>query len=251
MNTIFCNSCGQANLPNSNNCLKCNNFIGQGYKVVIPNKKSQDNTNIYWLISVIGAVSFLGTFFLSVLGAGVYISANRSIVKPKPPIIDNRENQNPPKPKVVDTEKKDEVLSKMTNADIQSYINNDLKQVGKYRLVKVGTPKPLFTGANAEQFGGYYPNDNEKEAIVLIIATFPSVADSKNFIEAKVVEINQSGGNLDLHKSNSDGDSLIYHNKSGIGEIIRCNKGICVNVQATTSKDTADFYEAYENRPTK
>ena len=246
MNTIFCNKCGQANLPNSYNCLKCNNLIGQGYKAEIPNLKTRDNTNLYFLVGVIGVVSFFGALFVSVLSFGAfYVSAHRTPIKPQPPII------NPPKPKVVETEKKDEVLAKMTNGDIQSYINEELKQVGKYKLVKIGTPKAFFIGANAEQFGMYYPTDNDKEAVVLIMATFPSTAESKRFIEAKVVEIEQSGGKLDLRKSHSDGDSLIYHTKNGIGEIIRCNKGVCVNVQGTTSTDTADFYEAYDKRPTK
>lgn len=264
MYTIFCDKCGQANLPNSNYCSKCNNFIKPRTTIEIPSVKTKGETTIYWIAGGALIVIILGTFVFSVLGAGtyLYIAANRNqnnyqpkhkdypIEQPKKEqnIEQPKKEQNEEKPKVTNTESKDDVLSKISNDDVQKYINGELGKVGKFRLTKTGTPKPFFIGAKTEQYGFYSSDESKDSAVLFIMATFPTVSDSKDFYEKKIDQVNRDGGEVKYRKNNDQADWLIYRTKDEGVQIMKCSKGICVNVQSTSGNDTADFFEAYEAR---
>lgn len=238
--TIFCNKCGQANLRLSESCSKCGNVFQNANTIKPQETKEKNNTKIYLILGGVGVVILLGVFLMGIFGIGAYLYISAKNNQPK---VNNPAPVQPQQPKVTGVEPKNSPQTKMTEEDVRNYLNQKLKVVGKYQLSKTGKPNPFFIGSNAEQFG-FYNSDNKKDWVLLVLAEYSSIVETKTFAANKIAEVNKKGGKITYYKDFSDGFSVIYEMEKGVGQIIDCQNGICFNILASSGKDTSEFYKA-------
>lgn len=288
METQFCRTCGQANLTNETVCSKCGLNIGRTnqnapgknpfvadddiYKTIIVGQQevknvqpsanltqpiaNKSNKKMLWIIGGIGALVLFGGFLIIALAGGIYFysASQTETTKSTKPLIDDkndRENSAPPKNEQNSTndEETDAVLSQMKDEDINKHINSKLNPLGTYRLGKTGTPKEkYFVGSNAEQYGIYFPKNAKKDFVLFSMATFTSNRKAKEYVSGKANQIVKNGGKIISHTDKAASDILLFNEKETGGQIIDCKDGICINITATTPKDTTGFYKAYYSR---
>lgn len=282
METKFCRTCGQANLPNEQICVKCGLNLGQSvdrnqtqnpfadnedpYKTIAvgqqepfktssnsaqPEKDSKgSNGKFLWILGGIGAFVFIGGFLIVALAAGIYFYSNNKTEIVKESNTTSEEKSDEKTKSEEKEDKSDPVLVKMTDQNIYQHINEKLKILGVYRLGKAGTPKKkTFAGSNAEQYGLYFPKNDRKEFVIFSMATFTSTQKAKEYVAEKATTVKNSGGEIISHSNKSKGDILLFNEKGNGGQIIDCNEGVCINILGTTGKHTSGFYKAYINRP--
>jgi hypothetical protein len=271
MNNTKCKACGKDNLSNATMCSNCGlnlpkveNIEDDALKTIDVEKEEMQKTMdsiennlavkrnsnnskriLFWALGGLGVLVIVGGLFVITLATGIYIYASSS---------DNTQAKNEDKKEEIyklpnkKTEKKETPteFAEFTNTDIGDYIKKYKARVGRYRLQKAVTPKnKFFINAGAEQVASYNFGRSKKDWVIVNVATYKTIEESKRFAKNKIAKVLEDGGKVITHKDGKKGDSIIFNEKGKHGEIIDCSEGICIAILASSPKHVSGFYDSF------